>query len=221
MLASYLDSTNLKPDCRKEDIVILCERAAELNMAAVCINPSRVLLANQILKGTRVGVCTVIGFPLGATAARNKLREAEQALLEGACELDVVINIGAVKDQDFETAADEIRMLLQLRKDYDYLLKIIVETALLSAAELKRMTVLIGDLGADYIKTSTGFSSRGVSLDDLAIINASKRTELKVKASGGIKTLDFVLQLVNAGVDRIGSSSAEEILSAYRSAHSL
>ncbi len=219
MLASYLDSTNLKPDGRREDIVILCERAAELNMAAVCINPSRVWLANQILRGTRVGVCTVVGFPLGATAAQNKLREAERALIEGASELDVVINIGAVKDQDFEAAADEIRKLLQLRKDYDYLLKIIVETALLSAGELKQMTAIIGDLGADYIKTSTGFASRGVSLDDIAIINSIKRPELKVKASGGIKTLDFALQLIDAGVHRIGSSSAEELITAYRATH--
>ncbi len=219
MLASYLDSTNLKPDCRREDIITLCERAAEFNMAAVCINPSRVLLAHQILRGSQVGVCTVVGFPLGATASQNKLREAERALIEGACELDMVINIGAVKDQDFQAPADEIRKLLELRKDYEFLLKIIVETALLSIGELKQLTALIGDLGADYIKTSTGFASRGVSLDDLAIIKGCKKPELKIKASGGIKTLDFALELINAGADRIGSSSAERLISAYRAIH--
>ncbi len=219
MLAAYLDSTNLKPDCRREDIVILCTRAAELNMAAVCINPSRVPLASNILQGSKVGLCTVIGFPLGATTAQIKRREAEQALSDGASELDLVINIGAVKDHDFEVAADEIKRLLLLRKDYEYLLKIIVETALLTVDELKRMTALISDLGADFIKTSTGFASRGVSLDDIAIINSSKKPELKIKASGGIKTLDSALQLINVGVDRIGSSNAEELVAAYRAAH--
>ncbi len=216
MLASYLDSTNLKPDCRREDIEILCTRAAELNMAAVCINPSRVSLASHILQSSKVGLGTVIGFPLGAATAQIKVQEAEQALRDGASELDVVINIGAVKDQDFEIAADEIKSLLRLRKEYDYLLKIIVETALLTVDELRQMTVLISDSGADYIKTSTGFASRGVSLDDIAIINSVKRSELKIKASGGVKTLDFALQLINAGVDRIGSSNAEELVAACR-----
>ncbi len=219
MLASYLDSTNLKADCRKEDIVILCTRAAELNMAAVCINPSRISLASQILRGSQVALASVIGFPLGATAAENKLREAEKALSEGASELDAVVNIGAVKDQDFGIAADEIKRLLLLKKDYDYLLKIIVETALLTVDELRQMTALISDSGADYIKTSTGFASRGVSLDDIAIINSVKRAELKIKASGGIKTPEFARQLINAGADRIGSSNAEELIKAYRAAY--
>lgn len=216
MLASYLDSTNLKPDSRKEDIIILCERAAELNMAAVCINPSRVSLAKQILSGSQVGLCTVIGFPLGATPAPNKLREAQQALSEGADELDMVINIGAVKDQDYRAVADEIKSMLLMKQDYDYLLKIIVETALLSTLELRQLTVLVSDLKVDYIKTSTGFASRGASLDDIQIINSIKKPDLKIKASGGIKTLDFAMQLIDAGVHRIGSSRAEELISAYQ-----
>lgn len=217
MLASYLDSTNLKADSRKEDIIKLCQRAAELEMAAVCINPVRVRLASQVLQGSRVGLATVIAFPLGAIPARAKEQEALIALKDGANELDVVINVGRVKDRDYHVLAQEIKLLEQLKGEFDYTLKIIVETALLTVEELKQITALVGDAGADYIKTSTGLASRGVSLDDIKIINKFKKPELKVKASGGIKTWEFALELIQAGVKRIGSSNAEELLQAYRS----
>lgn len=217
MLASFLDSTNLKADSRKEDIIKLCQRAAELEMAAVCINPVRVRLASQVLQGSRVGLATVIAFPLGAIPARAKEQEALIALKDGANELDVVINVGRVKDRDYHVLAQEIKLLEQLKGEFDYTLKIIVETALLTVEELKQITALVGDAGADYIKTSTGLASRGVSLDDIKIINKFKKPELKVKASGGIKTWEFALELIQAGVKRIGSSNAEELLQAYRS----
>ncbi|NLO21427.1 MAG: deoxyribose-phosphate aldolase [Syntrophomonadaceae bacterium] len=217
MLASYLDSTNLKPDSKREEIISLCQKAAELEMAAVCINPVRVPLARQVLQGSQVGLATVIAFPLGATPAMVKKQEALRALKDGANELDVVINGGAVKDRDYDVVTQEIKLLLQLKEEFDYTLKIIVETALLTVEELKQLTVLVGDAGADYIKTSTGFGSRGVRLEDIKIINGVKKPELKVKASGGIKTLDFARQLIQAGVSRIGSSNAEELLQAYRS----
>ncbi len=217
MLASYLDSTNLKADSRKEDIIKLCQRAAELEMAAVCINPVRVRLASQVLQGSRVGLATVIAFPLGAIPARAKEQEALIALKDGANELDVVINVGRVKDRDYHVLAQEIKLLEQLKGEFDYTLKMIVETALLTVEELKQITALVGDAGADYIKTSTGLASRGVSLDDIKIINKFKKPELKVKASGGIKTWEFALELIQAGVKRIGSSNAEELLQAYRS----
>lgn len=216
MLASYLDSTNLKPDCSRKDIIGLCERAAEFGMAAVCINPARVSLAAQVLDGSEVRLAAVIGFPLGATPAGNKLQEAGQALKEGANELDMVINLGAVKDRDYKLVSEEIKLLLQMRKDHDYQLKVIVETALLSREELQMLTVLASDLGADYIKTSTGFAGRGATIEDIEAINLVKSNELKIKASGGIKTVDFALCLIQAGVHRIGSSSAEELVNAYR-----
>lgn len=216
MLASFLDSTNLKPDSRREDIIKLCQRAAELEMAAVCINPVRVRLARQVLQGCKVGLATVIAFPLGATPAMVKKQEALRALKDGANELDVVINGGAVKDRDYDLLTREIELLVQMKEDFDYTLKIIVETALLTVDELKQLTLLVGDAGADYIKTSTGWGSRGVSMEDIKIINGMKKPELKVKASGGIKTPEFALQLIQAGVDRIGSSNAEELLQAYR-----
>jgi len=216
MLASYMDSTNLKPAANREEIRILCERAAFLNMAAVCVNPVRAALAGSILQGSGVGVSTVIGFPLGAAPVRNKVHEAVQALEDGATELDVVINIGAVKDQEYKVLAQEINQMLTLKNDYKYLLKVIVETALLTEKELIELVKIVSQSGADYIKTSTGFASRGVNMEDIRIINGYKSPELKIKASGGIKTLDFALQLIAEGVDRIGSSSAEEFVQAYR-----
>jgi deoxyribose-phosphate aldolase len=215
MLASLLDSTNLKPDAKSEDIRNLCEKAVFYGMAAVCVNPYRTALASQILKDYKVKVCTVVGFPLGAAPAKNKVNEARQALEDGASELDVVINIGAVKDGDYHIVSHEINQLLQLKKEYDYLLKVIVETALLTDTELKQLVKIINDSGADFIKTSTGFASRGVSLEDVMTIIRLRRADLKIKASGGIKTLDFALQLINLGVDRIGSSNCEKLMEAW------
>jgi deoxyribose-phosphate aldolase len=189
MLASYLDSTNLKADSRREDIIDLCQRAAELEMAAVCVNPVRVSLARQVLQGSKVGLATVVAFPLGATPAQVKQQEALRALKDGANELDVVINGGAVKDRDFDLLSQEIKLLLQLKEEFNYTLKIIVETAMLTVDELKQLTRLLGDAGVDYIKTSTGLGSRGVSMEDIRIINEVRKPQLKIKASGGIKTL--------------------------------
>lgn len=216
MLASYLDSTNLRPDASAKQIAILCDQAAMYQMAAVCINPYRVALACQNLLHTGVKVCTVIGFPLGAEPVKNKIFQAAQALENGADELDVVINLGAVKDQDHHTVESEIHSLLRLRHESPFLLKVIVETALLQEQELLQLTRLLGEAGVDYIKTSTGFSSRGVNLQDIALIKSVKSDRLKIKASGGIRTLDFALQLLEAGVDRIGSSSAADLVEEYR-----
>lgn len=217
MLASYLDHTNLKPQASRKDIEFLCTQAAELNMASVCINPSRVKLARDILAGSNTAVGTVIGFPLGALPANIKWTQARQALQDGASELDMVINIGLVKDADYAAIENEIQTLLSLKSESPFLLKVIVETALLEIDELKRMVQLISNCGVDFIKTSTGFSTRGVTMDDIRIINSVKSPQLKVKASGGIKTLAFALELINAGVDRIGSSQGAELVQEYRS----
>lgn len=216
MLASYLDSTNLKAEASAKEISILCEQAATYQMAAVCINPCRVAQARQRLLHTGVQVCTVIGFPLGADSISNKLYQAVRALEDGAGELDVVINLGAVKDQDFRIIEGEIYSLVQLQQEKPFLLKVIVETALLQENELLSLTRLLGEAGADYIKTSTGFSSRGVSLQDIELIKSVKCDRLKIKASGGIKTVDFALQLLEAGVHRLGSSSAADLVEEYR-----
>lgn len=216
MLASYLDHTNLKPEATRQAIDLLCQEALKYKMAAVCVNPYRLQMAAECLAGSEVGLCTVIGFPLGADTTSTKLSAARDALVSGADELDMVINIGALKDRDYSIVKKEILSLLELKQDYRFQLKVIVETALLTRDELVTMTVLVSETGADYIKTSTGFSSRGVSLEDISIIREHKNDRLKIKASGGVKDLDFALRLVNAGVDRIGSSNAGQLVEEYR-----
>lgn len=215
-LASYLDSTNLKADASIINIKNLCLEAARLHMAAVCIHPYRLSLAHDCLQGSGVKLCTVIGFPLGADGIHSKLYLASHALADGADELDMVINLGALKDGDYDKVEEEIKALVNLKKEQDYLLKVIVETALLSQQELIMLTRMISACGADYIKTSTGFADRGASVEDVKTIAANKAPYLKIKAAGGIKDLDLALQLIEAGADRLGSSNAVGILEAFR-----
>ena len=216
MIAAWMDSTNLKPEAKGEDIRILCEEAVYYGMTAVCIHPCRLALGKEYMEGSQVKLCTVIGFPLGAEDSATKVFSARQALQQGASELDMVINIGAFKDGDFALVKQEIKSLLELQQDYEFLLKVIVETALLDRIELEILSQLVSESGADFIKTSTGFSTRGVSLEDIRIIKAHKSESLKIKASGGVRNLDFVLQLIDAGVDRIGSSNAASLVQDYR-----
>jgi deoxyribose-phosphate aldolase len=207
-LAPYLDSTNLKPDAQWTDIKRLCQEAVDNQMAAVCVHPHWVTRVHQLLIGTPVQLATVIGFPLGSNLISTKLFEARQALEDGADELDMVINLSALKAGDYKLLEKEVCTLASLKVDYPLVLKVIVETALLNAEQLASITRLLGEWGADYIKTSTGFAQRGASLEDLHIITANRNSSLKIKASGGIRTLDFALQLIDAGADRIGTSSA-------------
>lgn len=216
MLAAYLDHTNLKPEATRQDIESLCEEAIKYGMAAVCINPGRLETAARFLVGSAVKLCTVIGFPLGADAPSTKLFAARNALEAGANELDMVINIGALKDGNYTLVKAEITDLLKLKPDYDFQLKVIVETALLTRDELVTMTGIVNGSGADFIKTSTGFSSRGVTLEDIHIIKQHKSDQLKIKASGGVRELVFALQLLEAGVDRIGTSSGGQLVEEYR-----
>jgi deoxyribose-phosphate aldolase len=215
MLPAYLDSTNLQAACTREDIQYLCEEAIQYKMAAVCINPCRLQQARELLAGSGVKLCTVIGFPLGADRTEIKVNAARLALDDGAQELDLVMNIGRFKDKEYTSVARDIEAVLRLKHEYSFILKVIVESALLESQELVRATQIVGKSGADYIKTSTGFSSRGASLKDIEIIKACKPDNLKIKASGGIKELDFALQLIKAGADRLGSSSAGRLVEEY------
>lgn len=216
MFSSYLDSTNLKPEATKDDIKTLCQEAIDYEMAAVCIHPFRLSLAEQVLKGSPVKLCTVIGFPLGAEKTETKLYSARGALGDGADELDMVINIGMVKDKKFKEIEKEICSILKLKNEYEFLLKVIVETALLRDFELVFLTQIISLVEADFIKTSTGFSSRGVVMRDIEIINTHKSEQLKIKASGGVRELGLALELINAGVHRIGSSNARYLVEEFR-----
>lgn len=214
-IASFLDSTNLKPEASENDIRVLCKEAVKYKVAAVCVHPSRLALAKKLLADSGVKLCTVIGFPLGADGMETKIFSAAKALEEGADEIDMVINIGAVKDDDYDEVVREIEAIAALKKKKDFILKVIVETALLTGLELATVTIYISQTDADYIKTSTGFSSRGVSLDDIEIINGHKSEELKIKASGGIKDLDFAMELISAGVSRLGTSNAGILIEEY------
>lgn len=214
MLASYLDSTNLKPDSSTQDIITLCEQAARYSMAAVCVTPYRLPLVKRILSGSPVKACTVIGFPLGADPAYLKWRQAQWALENGADELDMVVNLGAVKDRQWDVVNQEIAGIMQLKSQYSLALKVIVETGLLSHSELIAVLGVLEGQEVDFIKTSTGVNSRGASIEDIHSICARRRSHIKIKASGGIKTLEFAWQLVAAGADRIGSSAAAALAEA-------
>ena len=211
-LAACIDHTNLKPEADAAAIERLCREAREWNMAAVCVHPSRLKLAANCLQGSQVQLDTVIGFPLGADSLVVKEFAAYQALIDGADEIDMVINMGMVKDGNFDYVKQEINALTALKDERNFILKVIVETANLTEPELIRLVYLLNDSTADYIKTSTGLAVRGVSLQDLQTINAHRSPQLLIKASGGIRRLDFALQLIAAGADRLGCSNGEVLL---------
>jgi len=215
-LASYLDSTNLRPEATQKDIALLCTEAARHHMAAVCIHPYRLPIAAGMLQGCNVHLCTVIGFPLGATLPAVKRYEVQQALEAGANEIDMVVNLGALKDHNYPLIHRELQDVLALKQEHSFLLKLIVETALLSQAELIYLTQMLSETDADYIKTSTGFSTRGASIEDIQTIQAYKSERLKIKASGGIRSLDAALQFIAAGADRLGTSSAVKLLEDFK-----
>ncbi len=217
MLANYLESTNLQAQAGTSDIELLCQQAWQNGMVAVCVNPFRLELACRLLASTPVKVCTVIAFPLGADCWKSKVNSARWALQVGAAELDMVMNIGAFKERNYRQVETEIKEIIRLKEDHPFLLKVIVETALLNREEIRDVSVLLSNSEADFIKTSTGFSSRGVNLEDIEIIKKNRgRKDLKIKASGGIKNLDFALKLIAAGAERIGSSNASLLIRDYR-----
>lgn len=215
-LAAFIDSTNLKPGARQMDIEELCREAIEYHMAAVCVHPYRIPLCRRLLAETPVHVGTVVGFPLGADGLASKAYLAATALGEGADELDMVINIGAVKDRDYHTVGQEIEAIAALKRENHFILKVIIETAFLSDEELAELISLINQTEADFVKTSTGFGPRGASLEDIANITKHKRPSLKIKASGGIRDLDLALAMIEAGADRLGTSSAGQLLTDYQ-----
>ena len=207
---SYFDSTLLKCTSTKGDIEKLCLDAMEYGFATVCISPCYVSYASELLKDSNVGVCTVIGFPLGANTTKIKVEEAVDAINNGATEIDMVINVGYLKDKDYEYIKNEI---LEIKKVVNNkTLKVIIETCYLDEDEIRIMTEICNDTLVDYIKTSTGFGSRGASLDDIKIINKYRNDKLKVKASGGIRTREDAEKYIELGVNRIGTSNAVKIM---------
>jgi deoxyribose-phosphate aldolase len=209
--AGLIDHTLLKPDASESDIRKLCDEAARFGFASVCVNPGWVKKASEFLRGTSVPVCTVIGFPLGATLSDVKAYEARRAIFNGAREVDMVINIGALKSGDDCTVEDDIRAVADAAHENGVLCKVIIETALLTDEEKVRACLAARNAGADFVKTSTGFSTGGATVHDVALMRRTVGAALGVKASGGVKGIDDARAMFEAGATRIGASVGVKI----------
>ena len=209
--ASLIDHTLLKPEATEDDIKHLCEEAARFHFASVCVNPTWVRASACHLRGTGVAVCTVIGFPLGANLADVKAYETRRAIFDGAREVDMVINIGALKSGDDCAVEHDIRAVVEAAHESNVLCKVIIEAALLTDEEKVRACVAAKKAGADFVKTSTGFSKGGATIADVALMRRTVGTELGVKAAGGVRGLEDVRKMVEAGATRIGASVGVKI----------
>jgi deoxyribose-phosphate aldolase len=211
-IAGVIDHTLLKPEASRDDIRKLCQEAARFGFASVCINPWYVALAAELLRSTPVKVCTVAGFPLGATLSQVKIHEAEEAIKLGAQEIDMVINIGALKSAQDDVVEADIRGVVEASHRGGAICKVILETALLTIEEKVRACVAAKKAGADFVKTSTGFSTAGATAEDVALMRAVVGSEIGVKAAGGVRTLEDLKKMVCAGATRIGASASVRIM---------
>lgn len=210
-IAKMIDHTALKPQTTRADVEKLCAEAARYGFASVCVNPCWVSLCAQLLQGTEVKICTVIGFPLGANTPAVKAFETQQAILQGATEVDMVLNVGAMKDGDHALVREDIAAVVAAAKDRA-LVKVILETCLLTDDEKRMACRLAKEAGADYVKTSTGFSTGGATVEDIALMRAEVGEEMGVKASGGIRDYAAARAMAEAGASRIGASAGVQIV---------
>lgn len=210
-LAAIIDHTLLKPEATKDQIVKLCEEAMEFGFASVCVNPTYVSLAAGLLKDSPVKVCTVVGFPLGASTPLVKAVEARDAIAAGAREIDMVINVGALKSGDDDLVGREIRAVVEAARGRA-LVKVILETALLTNDEKVKACLIAKAEGADFVKTSTGFGPGGATVEDVRLMRKVVGADMGVKAAGGIKTLETARAMVEAGASRIGASASVAIV---------
>ena len=209
-IASYIDHTVLAADAAKSSIEKICLEAKEHHFASVCINSCWVPMAAEILKDTGVNVCTVVGFPLGAMSTKAKAYEAKVAVEEGATEVDMVINIGALKSGMYREVEDDIRACKEACGDK--VLKVIIETCLLTESEKVMACELSEKAGADFVKTSTGFSKAGATVEDVALMRRTVSDKVKVKAAGGIRNFETAKAMIDAGADRLGCSAGIAIV---------
>lgn len=216
-IARLIDHTLLKADASREAVIRLAEEAKQYRFASVCVNPAQVKTAYEVLKDTPdVKVCTVIGFPLGATMPEVKAFEVREAIAAGATEVDMVINIGALKDKQDDLVEQDIRAVVEAAKG-KALTKVIIETCLLTDEEKVRACRLAVKAGADFVKTSTGFSTGGATAEDIALMRKTVGPDIGVKASGGVRSLEDVQAMIKAGATRIGSSSGVSIVKGEQS----
>lgn len=209
-LAKYIDHTQLKPDATKNDIEKLCKEALEHGFKAVCVNPSFVEYAGECLKGKKPFVVAVIGFPFGASQTATKAFEAKEAISSGAEEIDMVVNIGALKEKNYELVYKDIFSVVNEARPCP--IKVIIETCYLDRDEKIIASILAQVAGAEFIKTSTGFGNKGANIDDIKLIRSVVGKTMKIKASGGIKNFEDAIRLIEAGADRIGCSSSVNIV---------
>lgn len=211
-VASYIDHTLLKPEAARNEILVLCEEAARYGFASVCVNPTWVRESACALRGSGVRVCTVIGFPLGASTSDIKQFESRRAIFDGATELDMVINIGALKSGDYDLVARDIGAVVAPAREAGCLTKVIIETALLTQDEKVKACLLAKEAQADFVKTSTGFSKAGATAADVALMRRVVGGEMGVKAAGGVKDYQQAQEMIRAGATRIGASVGVKIV---------
>lgn len=214
-LEKYIDHTLLKPDATKAEIIKVCEEAKEYGFASVCVNEYYTALVAKQLKGSDVKVCTVVGFPLGASTTEVKVAETVSAIKAGAEEIDMVINIGALKDGDNDYVVEDIRRIKEAAGKN--VLKVIIETCLLTEEEKVRACELSVKAGADFVKTSTGFSKGGSTPEDVALMKKTVNGKALVKASGGVRSFEDAKAVIDAGADRIGASAGIAIVKGEKS----
>ncbi len=213
-IAEMIDHTLLKPDATQQEIAQLCYEARKYGFASVCVNPTWVSLCAELLKGSDVRVCTVIGFPFGATSSESKAFEAETAIKQGATEIDMVINVGALKARDLNTVARDIRGVVHAAHTHGAIVKVIIETSLLTDEEKTIASLTAKEAGADFVKTSTGFAGGGATVHDVELMRRAVGPQMGVKASGGVRTREDAENMIRAGATRIGASAGVKIVGA-------
>jgi deoxyribose-phosphate aldolase len=218
-MAKFIDHTLLKPTATRDDIKLLCQEAMNLGFWSVCVNPSYISLASRILRNSEVKVCCVVGFPFGANTSEVKAYEAEKAIKDGADEIDMVINLGALKSGNFTLVKQDIQDIVEKANfaQKDITVKVIIETGLLSKEEKVIACQIIKEAGANFVKTSTGINSTGATVQDVKLLRELVGLKFGVKASGGIRTYEFAMDLIKAGATRIGTSSGSLIIKAIKS----
>lgn len=207
---TIIDHTLLKPEASEDQIKKLCQEAIDYEFFSVCVNPTWIETAGEALKGSPVKIATVIGFPLGANSLETKVFESKDALDKGAHEIDMVINIGALKSKNYDQVKNEIQAVKKAIGDH--ILKVIIETCLLTEEEKKKASQLVVEAGGDFVKTSTGFSTAGAQVEDVRLIRSLVGDKAKIKASGGIRDYEKARAMVEAGADRLGVSAGLAIL---------
>lgn len=214
-LAQYFDHTLLKANAQKADLEKLCAEAKEYNFHSIAINSAQVIWCKRQLAGTEVQVCSVVGFPLGQTTIESKVFETKDAIAKGADEIDYVINITELKEKNFAYIEREMQSIIDVCREKDIISKVIFETCYLTDDEKKQLCQIALQVQPDFIKTSTGFGTDGATFEDIKLMKAEVGDAVKIKASGGVRTLDMSLKLIELGVERIGSSASVEIIETF------